>query len=78
MDTGKFAYIRPKRWLDMKKSKKFDCVRMKWDAQQQIQKEFSGVSDDEAHKIQMARVIQSPILSPFCKKVFSAKGALTK
>jgi len=62
----------------MKKNKKFDCVRMKWDIQKQITKEFSGISDEEAHKIQMAEVMKDPILGPFCRKVRSAKGASKK
>jgi len=62
----------------VKKNKKFDCVKMKWDIQQQISKEFAGISDEEAHKIQMAEVIQDPILGPFCKNLRSIKGASTK
>jgi len=62
----------------VKKNKKFDCVRMKWDIQQQILKEFAGVSDQEAHRIQMNQIMQDPILGPFCKKVRSAKRALKK
>ena len=62
----------------MKKNKKFDCVKMKWDIQQQISKEFSGISDEEAHKIQMSKVMQDPILGPFCKEVRSVKRASSK
>lgn len=51
---------------------------MKWDIQQQILKEFAGVSDQEAHRIQMNQIMQDPILGPFCKKVRSAKRALKK
>jgi hypothetical protein len=51
---------------------------MKGDIQQQISKEFSGLSDEEAHKIQMAKVMQNPILGPFCKKVCSIKDTSTK
>ena len=47
------------------KNKKFDCVQMKWDIQQQIQKEFDGVADVEARKIQMRQVAQDPILGRF-------------
>jgi hypothetical protein len=61
----------------MKKNKKFDCVQMKWAIQKQLSKEFSGVSDKEAHKTQMARVMESPILGAFCKKVRSSKKTLT-
>ena len=50
----------------MKKDKKFDCVKMKWDIQQKIMKEFSGMPDEQAHKIQMERVSKSPILGGFC------------
>ena len=60
------------------KNKKFDCVRLKRDIQQQIGREFSGVSDKEAHKIQMLRVLDSPLLGPFCKKAGSLKRPLRK
>ena len=62
----------------MKKNKKFDCVQMKWDVQKQIAEEFSGVSDEQAHKIQMAEVMKDPILGPFWRKVRSVKGAVKK
>lgn len=60
------------------KNKKFDCVQMKWDIQKQIAKEFSGISDEEAHKIQMAEVMKDPILGPFLKRVRSARKTLAK
>jgi len=60
------------------KNKKFDCVQMKWDIQKQIAKEFSGISDEEAHKIQMAEVMKDPILGPFLKRVRSARRAPAK
>ena len=62
----------------MNKNKKFDCVRMKWDIQQQIQKETSGMSDRQAHEAQITAVMKNPILGPFYKKVRSAKGTSTK
>lgn len=57
----------------MMKNKKFDCVKMKWDIQREILKEFEGVSDEKAHEIQMAKVMQNLILGPFCKKVRRVK-----
>lgn len=62
----------------MMKNKKFDCVQMKWDIQREISREFSGISDEEAHKIQMAKVMRNPTLGPFCKKVRSSKRPLRK
>lgn len=62
----------------MMKNKKFDCVRMKWDIQRQISKEFAGLSDEETHKIQMSKVMKNPILGPFCKKVCSVKDTSSK
>ncbi len=60
------------------KNKKFDCVRMKRDIQKQIAKEFSGMSDEQAHKIQMADAMKDPILGPFCRKVRSINRALKR
>lgn len=57
----------------MRKHKKFDCVQMKWDIQQKIEKEFVGISDDEANRIQMERIAKNPILGPFLEKVSSLK-----
>jgi len=62
----------------MMRNKKFDCVQMKWDIQQQLLKEFSGLSDEEAHKIQMSQVMQNSVLGPFCKKLRLVKKASTK
>ena len=60
----------------MMKDKKFDCVKMKWEIQQKIAKEFSGVSDEQAHKIQMETIMQSPILGPFCEKIRLQKSRI--
>ena len=53
----------------MKKDKQFDCVRMKWDIQQQIRKEFEGVPEAEAREAQMRRVAEDPILGPLYKRL---------
>lgn len=55
----------------MKKDKKFDCVKMKWDIQQQIRKEFAAVPEAEAREIQMRRVAEDPILGPLYKRLAS-------
>lgn len=57
----------------MKTSKKFDCVQMKWDIQQQIAKEFADIPDKEAYDIQMERIRHNPILGQFLKKVENLK-----
>ena len=62
----------------MKKDKKFDCVQMKRDIQRQIQKEYAGLSEQEAHRIQRESVMQNPILGPFYKKVRSAEHSSKK
>ncbi len=62
----------------MKKNKKFDCVQMKWDIQQKIAKEFSGIPEEQAREIQMDRVMQNSVLGPFCKKVQALKETSTK
>ena len=53
----------------METSQKFNCVQMKWEIQQHLAQEFANMTDDEAHKIQMERVRQNPILGQFLKKV---------
>jgi hypothetical protein len=49
--------------------KQFDCVQMKWEIQQKIAEEFSGITDAKARQIQMKRIRRNPILGPFVKKV---------
>jgi len=51
---------------------------MKHDIQKQIQKEYAGLSEQEAHRIQMEKVLQNPILGPFYKKVRSAEQSSKK
>jgi len=62
----------------MMKNKKFDCVKMKWDIQQEIAKESSGISDEQSHRIQMQKVMQNPILGPFYKKLHRANETVKK
>jgi hypothetical protein len=52
----------------MMKNKKFDCVEMKRRIQKQIQAEYAGKSDANAHKLQMEKLLQNPLLSKFSKK----------
>jgi hypothetical protein len=60
------------------KNKRFDCVRMKWDIQQQILKEFSGVPEAQAREIQMQQVMEDPILGPFCRDLIATKDSAGK
>ncbi len=55
------------------KNKEFDCVKMKWDIQQQIRKEFKGVPEAQAREAQMRQVAQDPILGPLYKRLASEK-----
>lgn len=55
----------------MRHKKKFDCVQMKWDIQQQIRKEFKGVPEAEAREIQMRQVAQDPVLGPLYRRLAS-------
>jgi hypothetical protein len=49
------------------KKKKFDCVQMKHEIQQQLMKEFEGLSYEEQWAITEKRVLADPILGPFWK-----------
>lgn len=62
----------------MKKDKKFDCVTMKWDIQRQIRKEFEGIPEVEARRLQMQQVEQDPILGPLYKRLTSEKQSIMK
>ncbi len=58
----------------MPKSKKFDCVKMKWMIQQRILTDFAGVPPNEALQIQKKQIEQDPILGPFLKRVIKING----
>lgn len=60
------------------RAKEFDCVKMKWDIQQQIRKELAGVPEAEAHEKQMRLVAQDPILGPLYKRLASARESSGK
>ena len=46
-----------------KKNKSFDCVRMKWDIQKKIEKEYTSLSDKEKYQKIFEKIRQNPILS---------------
>lgn len=62
----------------MKRKKEFDCVKMKWDIQQQIRKEFAGVPEAEARDIQMRQVAQDPVLGPLYRRLASQRQSARK
>ena len=53
----------------MLKNKKFDCVQMKWDIQNKIQKEYKGLSDSDSIKKLDRKMKQDQILAEFYKKI---------
>ncbi len=53
----------------MTKKRKFDCVKMKSDIQQEIEKRYKNISDKEAYNIQKEKIIHDPILGSFIKKI---------
>jgi len=60
------------------KSKKFDCVQMKGEIQQQIRKDFAGVPEDQARAIQMQQVAEDPILGPLYRRLVSERSSAAK
>lgn len=59
----------------MKKHKRFDCVQMKWDIQKKLEREFRGIPDEKANKIQMERLSNNSILGPLIEKIRLLKTA---
>ena len=54
--------------------KKFDCVKMKWDIQRKLEKEFKGITDCEINKRCMNNVFHNnKILGPFIHKIRKSK-----
>ncbi|MCI5147823.1 MAG: hypothetical protein D3916_00130 [Candidatus Electrothrix sp. MAN1_4] len=62
----------------MMKDKQFDCVKMKREIQQQIEKERVGLSDKEAHKAQMEKILENDIVGTFLKKIYSTNQLAVK
>jgi len=62
----------------MKRKKTFDCVKMKWNIQKQIESEYSGIPDKEAYQIQLEKIKKDPILGTFYKKLTSSDKSRSK
>jgi hypothetical protein len=60
------------------KNKKFDCVKMKWDIQRRIRKEFEHIPSAQARQVQMQQVAEDPILGPFYRRLISPKEPARK
>lgn len=59
----------------MSRTKKFDCVRMKWEIQERLMKEFGHLPPDLAREAQRRRIEQDTELTDFLKRV--GKQSLT-
>ncbi len=59
-------------------NKRFDCVQMKWEIQQQIQKEFSQIPGAQARETQMRQVLDDPILGSFCRDLMARKDSVAR
>jgi hypothetical protein len=53
----------------MKKTKDFDCVRMKHEIQAQLDRQFEGMSDEEIRQEQRRLIEEDPILGPVYRNV---------
>ena len=53
----------------MLKNKKFDCVQMKWDIQNKLQKEYDGLRDTDAMKKLDSKIKKDRILAEFYDKI---------
>lgn len=55
------------------RKKQFDCVQMKWEIQQQIEKELAELSDKEAYKVKIEKVLKNSMLGAFLNRLYSAR-----
>ena len=53
----------------MKKSKKFDCVQMKWEIQQRILSERRNLEPAEARRLEREQIDEDSVLGPFLQKI---------
>jgi hypothetical protein len=53
----------------MKRKKAFDCVRMKWEIQKRIRKQYEGLSPDAARAAKRETLESDPVLGAYLKRV---------
>lgn len=53
----------------MKPAKRFDCVRMKWEIQERLMKEYGHLPNEVAREAQRKRIEQDPEFSKFLERV---------
>ena len=59
----------------MKMEKQFDCVEMKQRVQEQVRRQYSGMKEEEALRLQEHAALNDPLLGPFLAKVRSRGSA---
>ena len=59
-------------------TKKFDCVKMKRDIQEELAKEYAGLSSQEIRKRQVEKIAHNSILGKFLKKAVSPSRSSRK
>ncbi|MCC7291738.1 MAG: hypothetical protein IT449_06735 [Phycisphaerales bacterium] len=61
------------------KPKEFDCVRMKYDIQERLAREFAGLSQEEQRRRTEAIIAGDPLLARFWGRAHPiGEGELTK
>lgn len=55
----------------MKPAKSFDCVQMKWEIQQRLDRELAGLTPEQAREEQRRRIEEDPALDAFLRRVHS-------
>lgn len=60
------------------KTKTFDCVKMKEECQQAVQKKYGGLPPSEQEKQMEADILANPILGDFYRRVFLTGAAQDK
>lgn len=48
--------------------KELDCVQMKWDIQQELAKEYAGLTSDAIRRKQAEKIAKNPIIGRLLKK----------
>jgi hypothetical protein len=64
--------------LTVRKSKEFDCVRMKREIQEKLRKEFEGMTAEEAREARRRRIAEHSVIGPFAEQVRITKTRTTQ
>jgi len=62
----------------MKKTDEYDCVRLKWDIQQQLIREHEGMNPQQVRQSEQEQIAADPMLGPFLQKLVAPQPVASR